>query len=100
MFLLLQLSCLSVHFYRKEKRKNRKHFETEAPFPPFLFFLLFPECCIFHKKKRFDESSSDESSSESEGEEGHVCGDDCVHKEFSLFDAMPPDIRKDFEPSS
>merc|ERR1739848_325205 len=58
------------------------------------------KCCIFHKKKRFDESSSDESSSESEGEEGHVCGDDCVHKEFSLFDAMPPDIRKDFEPSS
>ncbi len=46
---------------------------------------LYPVCCIYHKPRRFDESSDEDSSSdESDSDEGHSCGDPShSHKEKS-----------------
>ncbi|KAK0469441.1 phosphatase inhibitor-domain-containing protein [Desarmillaria tabescens] len=68
-------------------------------------------CCIYHKPRRFDESSDEDSSSdESDSDEGHSCGDpnhshkgkngnikkaDSDHSESNAYESMPSNPSKD-----
>ncbi|KAK0223551.1 phosphatase inhibitor-domain-containing protein [Armillaria fumosa] len=67
-------------------------------------------CCIYHKPRRFDESSDEDSSSdESDSDEGHSCGDhshshngksgsikktDPDHSESNAYESVPSNPSK------
>ncbi|KAK0500114.1 phosphatase inhibitor-domain-containing protein [Armillaria luteobubalina] len=68
-------------------------------------------CCIYHKPRRFDESSDEDSSSdESDSDEGHACGNhnhshngksgsikktDLDHPESNAYESVPGNPSKD-----